>query len=95
MPLQGIVGFDIAQTMFVGPYVLVVEGPTESALFHWFSRELIKRNQEGLDIRWAICPAESASKVSSFVTLFHGRGLKIAAVMDYHEGQKQMVDKLE
>ena len=32
-----------------------------------------------------MCPAESASKISSFVTLFAGRGLKIAvfAVMSW------------
>ncbi|MBD3342825.1 MAG: AAA family ATPase [Candidatus Lokiarchaeota archaeon] len=92
-PLQGILGFDIAQTMFVGPYVVVVEGPTEASLFNWFSRQLIIRKREGLDIRWAVCPAESASKISSFVTLFLGRGLKIAAVFDYHNGQKGIVDK--
>lgn len=95
LPLQGMVGFDLAQTMFVGPYVLVVEGPSEAAYIHWFSRQLIAKGREGLDIRWAPCPAESASKVSSFVTLFSGRGLKIAVLLDYHEGQKSMVGKLE
>lgn len=95
LPLQGIIGFDIAQTMFVGPYVLVVEGPTEAALINWFSRRLIELNRDSLDIRWAVCPSEGASKISSFVTLFHGRGLKIAALMDYHNGQKGMVDLLE
>ena len=81
--------------MFVGPYVVVVEGPTEAAIFNWFSRWLVKTGREGLDIRWAICPAEGASKVSSFATLFKGRGLKISALMDYHNGQKGMVNKLE
>lgn len=50
--------------------------------------------QAGLDIRWAIAPAEGAAKVTSFVTLFKGRGLKIATLMDYHDGQKLTVDKL-
>ena len=95
LPLQGMVGFDLAQTMFVGPYVLVVEGPSEAAYLHWFSRQLVAREKQGLDIRWAICPAEGASKVSSFITLFSGRGLKIATVLDYHEGQKRMVEELE
>lgn len=95
LPLQGKVGFDLAQTMFVGPCVLVVEGPTEAAYVHWFSRQLIAKGREGLDIRWASCPAESASKVSSFVTLFSGRGLKIAVLLDYHERQKSMVRSLE
>lgn len=94
-PLQGILGFDLAQTLFVGPNVVVVEGPTEYALFEWFSRELVKKGKKGLDIRWAVCPAESASKISSFVSLFSGREMKIAVFADYHDGQKGMIDRLE
>ena len=33
--------------------------------------------------------------MTSFITLFKGRGLKIAALLDYHEDQKNMVKKLE
>ena len=93
-PLQGVLGFDAAQTFFVGPYVVVVEGPTERALFDWFSRQLERRAREALDVRWAVCPAEGAPKITSFVTLFHGRGLRIAVLADYHEGQKGSMDKL-
>jgi len=94
-PLQGILGFDITQTLFVGPYVLVVEGPTERAVIDWFSRQLSIRNRDALDIRWAVCPAEGAGKISSFVTLFAGRRLTISVLFDYHEGQKRLVDQLE
>ena len=94
LPLQSKIGLDVANTLFLGPYVLVVEGPTEDAYIKWFSRELVKRGRSGLDIRWAVAPAESASKVSSFVSLFHNRGLSIAALLDYHEGQKGNVDRL-
>ncbi len=94
-PLQGILGFDMAQTLFVGPYVVVVEGPTERATFEWFSRQLAKGGREALDLRWAVCPAEGVSKISSFVSLFAGRGLKIAVFADYHEGQKGKIDRLE
>ncbi len=81
-PLQGVLGFDIAQTLFVGPYVVVVEGPSERSLFDWFARRLVVKGRQGLDLRWAICPSEGASKVSSFITLFAGRGLKIAAMLE-------------
>ena len=94
-PLQGVLGFDMAQTLFVGPYVVVVEGPTEKGFFDWFSRQLAKRKREALDLRWAVCPAEGAAKISSFVTLFAGRELKIAVFADYHDGQKGMIDRLE
>jgi len=94
-PLQGILGFNVAQTLFVGPNVLVVEGPTEKAVVDWFSKQLVRRGRDGLDLRWAVCPAEGADKISSFVTLFSGRNLKIAVLMDYHTGQKKKVRQLE
>ena len=94
-PLQGQLGYDITQTLFVGPYVCVVEGPAEYGFINWFSKRLVMNDKEGLDIRWAICPSEGASKISSFVTLFKGRGLNIAVLFDYHEGQKKLVKKLE
>ncbi len=94
LPLQGILGYDIADTMFINPYVLVTEGPTESSYINWFSRQLMRRDRAGHDIRWAITAAEGASKITSFVTLFSGRGLKIAALFDYHDPQRAMVDRL-
>ena len=62
---------------------------------NWFTRKLVADGRTGLDIRWAIAPAEGAPKVTSFITLFKGRGLKIAALLDYHSDQKGMVKKLE
>ncbi len=95
LPLQSKIGLDVANTLFLGPYVLVVEGPSENAYMKWFSRELTRRDREGLDVRWAIAPAEGAPKVTSFVSLFHNRGLEIAALLDYHDSQKAIVEKLE
>ena len=95
LPLQGLLGYDITQTLFVGPYVFVVEGSSEWAFMNWFTRRLVADGRAGLDIRWAIAPAEGAAKVTSFITLFKGRGLKIAALLDYHNGQKKAVEKLE
>ena len=95
LPLLGHIGIDITQTLFVGPYVVVVEGASDWSYLNWFTRKLVKNGRTGLDIRWAIAPAESASKVTSFITLFKGRDLRIATLLDYHEGQKQMVQKLE
>ena len=94
LPLQGKVGYDIAQTLFVGPCILIVEGPAEWAYLKWFNRELTRRGQDGLDVRWSIAPAEGASKVSAFVTLFKSQDLKIAALLDDHKEQKRLLKKL-
>ena len=94
LPLQGKVGYDIAQTLFVGPCIFVVEGPAEWAYLKWFNRELIRRGKNGLDVRWSIAPAEGASKISAFVTLFRSQDLKIAALLDDHKEQKKLLEKL-
>ena len=62
---------------------------------NWFSRKLVVDGRIGLDIRWVIAPAESASKVTSFITLFKGRGLRIATLLDYHSEQGKMVRLLK
>ena len=94
LPLQGKVGYDIAQTLFVGPCIFVVEGPAEWAYLKWFNRELTRQGKNGLDVRWSIAPAESASKVSAFVTLFKSQNLEIAALLDDHKEQKGLLERL-
>ena len=64
-------------------------------LVDWFSRQLSKRCRQRIDLRWALCPVQGAPKITSFVTLFAGRGFKIAVFAEYHEGQKTLIDKLE
>ena len=61
-PLQGVVGFDMTQTLFVGPYVVVVEGPTERVVFDWFSRQLSKLHREALDLRVGDLPSSRSAK---------------------------------
>ena len=39
LPLQGLLGYDITQTLFIGPYVVVVEGPSEWAYMNWFTSQ--------------------------------------------------------
>ena len=95
LPLQGLLGYDITQTLFVGPYVIVVEGASEWVFMNWFSRKLVVDGRIGLDIRWVIAPAESASKVTSFITLFKGRDLRIATLLDYHSEQRKMIKLLK
>lgn len=94
-PLQGAVGYDITQTLFIGKHTLVVEGPSDLMYLKWFSKELQARGGPGLDRRWTICPVGGIDKVSSFVALFAANALNVAVMTDFHRGQKKKVQSLK
>jgi len=93
-PLQGAIGYDITQTLFIGKHNLVVEGPSDLLYLNWFSHELAKLGRESLDRRWTICPVGGVDKVASFAALFAGNRLDVAVLTDFHKGQKGKVRSL-
>jgi len=94
-PLQAALGYDIAQTLFVGENVLLVEGPSDILFLKWASNELKVRKKAFLDDRWVITPAGSIDKIASFVALFSGKGIHIAALTDYGKGDKNKVQRIK
>jgi hypothetical protein len=56
-PLQGALGYEITQSLFVGKHVLLVEGASDILYLQAFSQALTSRKRNGLDPRWTICPS--------------------------------------
>lgn len=94
-PLQGALGYDITQTLFVGKNSLLVEGPSDLLYLTWFRNELRRLNKEYLDLRWTITPSEGLTKIVSFVALFGAQKLNMAVLTDFHEGEKKKVRELK
>jgi hypothetical protein len=93
-PLQAALGYEIAQTLFVGKHTLLVEGPSEINYIYWASSILRQRGREALDKRWVICPSGGISKMASFVSLFRGNKLNIAALTDSASGSNSELSRL-
>jgi predicted ATP-dependent endonuclease of OLD family len=93
-PLQSALGYEISQTLFVGEHTLLVEGPSDILYVQAFSNALKAAGRAYLDPRWTLCPAGGVDKVWSFVALFGGNKLHVAALIDYAAGQKNGVEKL-
>ena len=94
-PLQAALGYDIAQTLFVGQNVILVEGPSDLLYLQALSAALQKAGKTSLDKRWVICPAGGLSNIAQFVRLFMSREKRnIVAVTDYVDGVKREVDKI-
>jgi len=93
-PLQGALGYEITQTLFVGKHTLLIEGPGDILYLESWSSVLVRRGKKGLDRRWTMCPAGGIDKIQPFVALFSGQKLDIAVISDYAKADKRKFESL-
>ena len=95
-PLQGALGYEITQSLFIGKNTLLVEGPGDILYIQALSEALIRKKRVGLSSNWTICPAGGIDKIEPFVALFAGNdALNVAALSDQATGDKKKVDRLK
>ncbi len=94
-PLQGALGYEIYQSLFVGPNSLVVEGVSDLLYINAVSSILERREGEGLNPDWTITPVGGSDKVPTFVALIGAQSnLKVAVLIDYQKKDKQTIENL-
>ncbi len=82
-PLQGALGYDLVQHLFIGPHNLVVEGTSDYTYLTVISDylESLEEDRITLDDRWSVVPVGGASQVPSFVALL-GNHLDVTVLVD-------------
>jgi predicted ATPase len=93
-PLQGALGYDITQSLFVGKHTLLVEGASDILYLQALSDLLKKNSKEGLDSRWTICPTGGIGNIRAFVSLFGGNKLDVAVLADQAKSERQKIEDL-
>lgn len=94
-PLQGALGYEIYQTLFVGPNSLVVEGVSDLLYIQTISALLQSKGQVGLSPEWTITPVGGADKVPTFVAMIGARtNLNVAVLIDYQKRDQQKIKNL-
>ncbi|MDA9406509.1 AAA family ATPase [Bradyrhizobium sp. CCBAU 51745] len=94
-PLQGALGYEIHQTLFVGPYSIVVEGAADLLFMQAISGILEASGRTGLDPRWTITPVGGASKVPTFVALLGAqRGMNIVTLLDTQKADEASIEAI-
>lgn len=94
-PLQGALGYDIHQTLFVGPNCVIVEGVSDLLYIQTISTILQDKGRDGLSSDWTVTPVGGADKVPTFVALIGARSsLKIAVLIDYQKRGQQKIESL-
>jgi predicted ATP-binding protein involved in virulence len=94
-PLQGALGYDICQSLFIGKHTLLVEGPSDILYLQALSSALKQRGRTALDSRWTVCPSGGIDKVQPFISLFSGNHLDIAVLTDQGKGDKGKIERMK
>jgi hypothetical protein len=94
-PLQGALGYELAQTLFVGPNCLIVEGPSDLLYLQVITALLQEKHHNSLRAEWTITPVGGSDKVPTFVALLGAqKGLKIATLIDIQNKDRQKIENL-
>ncbi len=94
-PLQGALGYEIYQTLFVGKNCLVVEGVSDLLYLQVVSSVLDRAGRDALSEEWTITPVGGIDKVSTFVALLGSQTkLRIATLLDYQSKDRQTIENL-
>ncbi|WP_238123314.1 MULTISPECIES: ATP-dependent nuclease [unclassified Xanthobacter] len=94
-PLQGALGYEIQQTLFVGPNSLVVEGPADMLFLRAISAQLEREGRTGLSEDWVITPTGGSGKVPAFVSLLAPqKGMNVATLLDIQNSDRALIEDL-
>ncbi len=93
-PLQAALGYNLAQTLFLGPNCLLVEGPSDLLYLQTMSAILSSAGRETLSDKWVVTPVGGADKLATFVSLIGANELNVCVLMDISKKDKQRVDNL-
>jgi predicted ATP-dependent endonuclease of OLD family len=92
-PLQGALGYDLVQHLFVAENNLVVEGTSDYAYLKLISDFLSGKGRTSLDPRWSIVPVGGADLIPTFVALL-GNHLKVTVLVDSRKEGHQKLERL-
>lgn len=93
-PLQAALGYDLAQSLFIGPNNLIVEGVTDFWMLSAVSEHLNATAKAGLHRDLTITPAGGAQKVHYMVALLTSESLNVIVLFDDEKDAKGTRDDL-
>lgn len=93
-PLQAALGYDLAQSLFVGPNNLIVEGVTDFWIISAVSAYISEKGKTALSPALTMTPAGGAQKISYMVALLTSESLNVLVLLDTERDSKATKDEL-
>ncbi|WPY96910.1 AAA family ATPase [Limimaricola variabilis] len=84
-PLQAALGYDLAQSLFVGGSNLIVEGVTDFWILSAVSEYLASQGRQSLDESLTITPAGGAQKIPYMAALLASENLNVLVLLDHEK----------
>ena len=94
-PLQAALGYDIAQSLFIGSHNLIVEGVTDFWYLSTISDVLTSAGRKGLNSKIIITPAGGAQRVSYMVSLLSSQNLNVVVLQDDEKQSRETSVELQ
>lgn len=94
-PLQAALGYDLIQTLLIGPQVLLVEGKSDMIYLQVMSEILDEQDRTALSHQWTLVPVDGADNVPTFVSMFGASDLDIGILLDDDTKIQQRLEKIE
>lgn len=94
-PLQGALGYEIHQTLFVGPNSLVVDGASDLLFLKGISSVMAPDGGVGLSEKWTVTPVGGTGRVPTFVALLAPqKRMRIATLLDVQDSDRPILESL-
>lgn len=93
-PLQAALGYDLAQSLFIGPNNLVLEGVTDYWILSSVSDYMAEQGFKGLSKDLTLTPAGGAQKIPYMVALLTSEQLNTFVLMDEEKDARATRDDL-
>lgn len=93
-PIRAALGYHYADSLFIGPNNLVVEGVTDWWILEAVSKHLINAGRSGLTPSLAVCPVDGAPKVPNMVSILTAQKLNVLILLDDEKQARAIRDEI-
>jgi AAA ATPase domain len=93
-PIRAALGYHYADSLFIGPNNLIVEGVTDWWILEAVSKHLISAGKAGLKSGLAVCPVDGASKVPNMVSILTAQRLNVLVLFDDEKQARAIRDEV-
>lgn len=93
-PIRAALGYYYADSLFIGPNNLIVEGVTDWWILEAVSKHFVSAGKQGLPPRLSLPPVDGASKVPNMVSLLTAQKLIVLTLLDDDNQGRQVRDEM-
>lgn len=93
-PIRAALGYNFADSLFIGPNNLIVEGVTDWWIIDAVSKHFLSAGKLGLPMGLSVCPVDGAPKVPSMVSLLTAQKLNVLVLLDDEKQARSIRDEM-